>query len=145
MSKGYAAFVSFLRFLPPPPHPNMGAQTSFFCVKFPKTKPKTISNSPKRLLSIFRFSSRDKSLCNLAMFENAQNLRDKFWNLVFENRILGPRPTHFCFWRVFRLLALQKKFDTGCGTPSRRNLAFSLQNALNSRHFLKTCLNLRWK
>ena len=113
----------------------MGAQKSVFCVKFPKTKPKTIFFCPKRVFLIFRLSSRDKSFCNLAMFENAQNLRDKFWNLVCENRVLGPKRTHFCFWRVFKLFALRKKFDTECGTPSRRNLAFSLQNALISRDF----------
>ena len=122
----------------------MGAQKSFFCVKFPKTKPKKISNFPKRVFSTFRFPSLDKSLCNLALFENAQNLRDKFWNLVCENRISSPERTHFCFWRVFRLFALGKKFGVGCGPLSRWNLAFWLKNALNSRHFLKICLNLRW-
>ena len=126
----------FWNFWPPP---NIGAQKSFFCVKFPKTKPKTISNFPKRVFSTFRFPSLDKSLCNLALFENAQNLRDKFWNLVCENRISSPERTHFCFWRVFRLFALQKKFDTRCGTLSRRNLVFSLKNALFLSYLLKRC------
>ena len=130
--KGLVDICSFLRKRTPP---NMGNQKSFFCVNFPKTKKKTISNSPKRLFPIFGFSSRDKSLCNLAMFENAQNLRDKFWNPVCKNRNLGPERTPFYFWGVFRLFAFRKKFDTGCGTLSRRNLAFSLQNALISRDF----------
>ena len=59
------------------PPPYMGAQKTFFCVNFPKTKPKTISNSPKRLFQVFRLSTLEMSLSNLALFENAQNLRDK--------------------------------------------------------------------
>ena len=38
--------------------PYMRAQKSFSCVDFPKTKPKTISNSPKRYFQVFRFSTR---------------------------------------------------------------------------------------
>ena len=104
----------------------MGAQKTFFCVKFPKTKPKTIFFSPKRLFQVFRLSTREMSLCNLALFENAQNLRDKFWNLVCENRVLASKRAPFCFWRVFRSVALRKKFDTDCDPLSWRNLAFSV-------------------
>ena len=74
--KGPVGFCSFLTIRTPPP--NMGAQKTFFCVNFPRTKPKPILNSPKRLFQVFRFSTREMSLCNLAMFENAQNLHDKF-------------------------------------------------------------------
>ena len=73
--KGYVAFVRFLGIRTPP---YMEAQKSFFCVKFPKTKPKTIFFSPKRLFQVFRLSTREMSFSNLALFENAQNLRDKF-------------------------------------------------------------------
>ena len=73
------------------------AQKTFFCVKFPKTKLNTIFFSPKRLLQVFRLSVRKIFLCNLAMFENAQNLHDKFLNLVCESRVLGSYPTTFCF------------------------------------------------
>ena len=134
--------MPFLEFLTPP---NMGAQKSVLCVNFPKTKPKTILNIPKRPFLIFRLWSREKSLCDLALFENAQNLHDKFWNLACKNRFLASKRATFCFWRGFRLFALWKKFDTRCGTLSQRNLAFSTRNALISRHFLKTCLNLCWK
>ena len=125
--------------------PYLGAQKSFFCVKFPKTKPKTIFFSPKRLFQVFRLSTREMSFSNLALFENAQNLRDKFWNLVCENRVLASKRAPFCFWRVFRSVALRKKFDTDCDPLSRRNLAISLQIALISTVFSKVCLNLWWK
>ena len=60
------------------PLPYMGAQKSFFCVKFPKTKPKTIFFLPKRHFQVFRLSTREMSFSNLALFEIAQNLRDEF-------------------------------------------------------------------
>ena len=115
--------------------PYMGAQKTFFCVKFPKTKPKTISNLPKRLFQVFRLSTRKMFFSNLPLLENAQNLRDKFWNLACENRILGSDRAPFCFWRVFKSVALRKKIGTGCDPLSRRNLAISTQNALISTDF----------
>ena len=121
--------------------PYMGAQKTFFCVNFPKTKPKTISNSPKRLFQVFRLSTREMSFSNLALFENAQNLRDKFWNLVCENRVLASKRAPFCFWRVFRSVALRKKFDTDCDPLSRRNLAISLQIALILTDFERSWTN----
>ena len=72
--KGYAAFERVWRFLP---LPYMGAQKTSFCVNFPKTKPKTISTSSKRLFQVFRLSTLEMSFSNWALFENAQNLRDK--------------------------------------------------------------------
>ena len=111
----------------PPLH---GGSKIFFCVDFPKTKPKTISNSPKRLFQVFRLSTREIPFSNLALFEKAQNLRDKIWDLVSENRNSGSEHTPFCFWRDFRSVALQKKFDTDCDPLSRRNLTISLQIAL---------------
>ena len=90
--KGYVAFVRLFGIRTPP---YMSAQKTFFCVKFPKTKPKTIFFSPKRLFQVFRFSTLEMSLCDLALFENAQNLRDKFWNLVCGNRDLGAKGAAF--------------------------------------------------
>ena len=127
LQKSYATFERFWRFLPPPIH---GGSKNFFCVKFPKTKPKTVLNSPKRLFQVFWLSTLEMSLSNLALFENAQNFRDKIWNLVSENRNLGSELAPFCFWGVFRSVALRKKFDTDCDPLSRRNLAISLQIAL---------------
>ena len=125
--------------------PYMGAQKTFFCVKFPKTKPNAISNLPKRLFQVFRFSTLEMSLSNLALFENAQNVRDKVWNLVSENRNSGSERAPFCFWRVFRSVALRKKFDTDCDPLSRRNLANSLQIASTWTDFSKICVDLCWK
>ena len=62
--KGHGAFVRLL-----------GIR---ICVKIPKTKPKTISNLPKRVFQVFRLSTRTMFFSNLPLFENAQNLRDKF-------------------------------------------------------------------
>ena len=68
-------------------------------------------------------------------------IRDKFWNLVCENRVLASKRAPFCFWRVFRSVALRKKFDTDCDPLSRRNLAFSLQIALILTDFERSWTN----
>ena len=108
----------------------MEAQKSFFCVKFPKTKPNSIFFSPKGLFQVFRLSTREIPFSDLALFEKAQNVRDKIWDLVSEKRNSSSERARFCFWRDFRSVALQKKFDTDCDPLSRRNLAISLQIAL---------------
>ena len=134
-----------MRFLGIRNPPYMEAQKSFFCVKFPKTKPKTIFFSPKRHFQVFRLSTREMSFSNLALFENAQNLRDKIWDLVSENRNSSSERARFCFWRDFRSVALQKKFDTDCDSLSRRNLTISLQNCLNLDGFFKDLLKFMLK
>ena len=92
------------------PPPTWGLRKVFFCVKFPKKKPKTIFFSPKRLFQVFRLSTREMSFSNLALFENAQNLRDKFWNLVCENRVLASKRAPFCFWRFCcRFTSIRRK------------------------------------
>ena len=114
------------------PPPYMRAQKSFFCVKIPKTKPKTIFFSPKGLFQVFRLSTREMSFSNLALFENAQNLRDKFWNLVPENRVLASKRAPFYFWRVFRSVALRDKIWHRL-RPSE---------SAKSDHFPTNCLDL---
>ena len=136
--KGYVAFERFWRFLP---SPYMRAQKTFYCVNFQKTKPKTIFFSPKRHFQVFRLSTREMSFSNLALFENAQNLRDKIWNLVREKRVLASKRAPFCFWRDSRSVAFRKKFDTDCDPLSRRNLAISLQTALILTDFERSWTN----
>ena len=93
--------------------------------------PKTISNLPKRLFQVFRLTPLEIPFSNLVLIEKAQNLRDKIWVLVSENRNSSSEHARFCFWRDFRSVALQKKkFDTDCDPLSRRNLTISLQIAL---------------
>ena len=105
-NKSCVDICSFLRNRTPS---NTGAQKSFFCIKFPKTKPNSISNSPKRLFQVFRLSTRKMFFSNLPLFENAQNLRDKFWNLVCENRILGSdRAAPFFFEDFLSRLRCEK-------------------------------------
>ena len=82
----------------------MGAQKTFFCVKFPKTKLNSIFFSPKRLFPVFRLSTREMSFCNLALFENAQNLRDKFLGEKSKKlkKSFGRKENRFrtCFWKL---------------------------------------------
>ena len=137
--KGSVGICSFLGILTRPHY--MGAQKTFFCVDFPKT----ISKLPKRLFQVFRLSTREIPFSNLALFEKVQILRDKIWDLVSENRNSSSERARFCFWRDFRSVALQKKFDTDCDPLSRRNLTISLQIALIWTDFSKICLNLCWK
>ena len=51
--------------------PYMGAQKNFFLRKFSKNKAECDFNQ------VFRFSTLEMCLSNLALFENAQNVRDK--------------------------------------------------------------------
>ena len=82
---------SFLGILTPPPH--MGAQKNFFCVDFPKTKPKTISNLPKRLFQVFRLSTREWPFSNW------------IWPCLKKLKIFGTRFEIWCPKIAIRVLS----------------------------------------
>ena len=123
--KGYVAFVRFLAILTPPLH---GGSKNFFLCKVSKNKAENDFELAQTTFQVFRVSTRERSFSNLAFFENAQNL-------VCKNCFLASNRAPFCFWRVFRLVVFQKKFDIGCDPLSRRNLAIFTKNVLISMDF----------